>query len=423
MADLGSTTFSQTDASNASGTMPSWSGAAAPSTIDDAGRALQGAVTREWNWRNYTLSAGGGGLAMTLTYSVAPAAYYNGQVFSFLSKAVTGACTLNVNGLGAKAIKKRVGGAYVDLASGDINLNDFVEVAYNTANGWFVWTNQPGAKVGEANSWTGAQSFFGLVGLGNTLSNAILNINNNVTGSTGAFAINAAPVVQNDVTGSAHVFRSAPLCASTTATSNLYHFFATQGDWSTGSMTNQYGFVNVSTTIDATNNIGFWAQNAQPAVTGKTSIGFQSTLNVPTTSGATTWGLYLSGNAWNLTNGPLIQTDVAWINAPAPTAKTTSVTLTGAELKAQIISVTGAGGINLTLPTGTNIDAAFTSIPSTTNIGFDFSVINTSTGSATMVVNTGVTSLAGSLVVATLTSATFRLRRTAANTYVLYRLT
>lgn len=139
MPDFGSATFSQTDSSNASGTMPSWSGAAAPSTLDDAGRALQGAVTREWNWRNYTVTSAGTGTALTLTYSVAPAAYYNGQRFAFITNtAVTGSCTLNVNSLGATTIKKVLGGTLTNLASGDIPAGRFVEVAYNTANTCFV---------------------------------------------------------------------------------------------------------------------------------------------------------------------------------------------------------------------------------------------------------------------------------------------
>ena len=143
MPDLGSATFSQSDSSNQTGTMPSWSGSAAPSTIDDAGRALQGAITREWNWRNPTVTAGGTGTAQTLTYSVAPAAYYNGQRFAFLSLAVTGSCTLNVNALGAKTIKKVLAGTLTNLASGDIASGAFVDVAYNLANDCFVWMNGP----------------------------------------------------------------------------------------------------------------------------------------------------------------------------------------------------------------------------------------------------------------------------------------
>jgi hypothetical protein len=57
----------------------------------------------------------------------------------------------------------------------------------------------------------------------------------------------------------------------------------------------------------------------------------------------------------------------------------------------------------------------------TTNISYDFYVVNTASGTVTMAVNTGVTSL-GTLTIATGVSAHFRIRRTAANTFVLYRL-
>lgn len=143
MADLGNTSiFSQNDASNGSGSMPSWLGSAAPSTLDDAGRALQGAVTREWNWRNYTLTAGGTADAKTLTYSVAPAAYYNGQRFAFIANTVnTTTVTLNVNALGAKTIKKMLGGTATNLAAGEMPAGAYVEVAYNTVGDYFVWLN------------------------------------------------------------------------------------------------------------------------------------------------------------------------------------------------------------------------------------------------------------------------------------------
>ncbi len=148
MPDFGSATFSQTDSSNATGTMPSWSGAAAPSTLDDAGRALQGAVTREWNWRNYTLTAAGTADAKTLTYSVAPAAYYNGQRFAFIANTTnTTTATLNVNSLGAKTIKKNVSGTLTNLSASDMVSGMFCEVAYNTSNDCFVWVNSSGAPL------------------------------------------------------------------------------------------------------------------------------------------------------------------------------------------------------------------------------------------------------------------------------------
>jgi hypothetical protein len=163
MADLGnSTIFSQTDGSNNSGTMPSWSGSAAPSTLDDAGRALQGAVTREWNWRNYTITAAGTADAKTLTYATAPAAYYNGQRFAFIANTTnaTTTPTLNVNSLGAVTIKKVSAGTLVALAAGDLVAGAFIEVAYNTSNTCFVWVNQSGdVYKGVSNTFTANQGF------------------------------------------------------------------------------------------------------------------------------------------------------------------------------------------------------------------------------------------------------------------------
>jgi len=175
MPDLGSNTFTQADSGNATGVMPSWNGSAAPSTLDDAGRALQGAVTREWNWRNYTLTAGGSADAKTITYSVAPQAYFNGQRFTFIANTTnTGSATLNVNGLGAKTIRKDVSGTLTNLAAGDMASGMFVEVAYNTANDCFVWVNlgqvntllAGKANLAGGNTFSGNQTINGFARFG-----------------------------------------------------------------------------------------------------------------------------------------------------------------------------------------------------------------------------------------------------------------
>lgn len=179
MPDFGSATFSQNDASNNSGTMPSWSGSAAPSTLDDAGRALQGAATREWNWRSFTLTAAGTADAKTLTFSVAPAAYYNGQRFAFIANTTnTASATLNVNSLGAKTIKKDVSGTLTNLSASEMVSGMFVEVAYNTSGDCFVWVNRgalpqalgtgdspqfSGVNVGDASDTTITRSAAGVL--------------------------------------------------------------------------------------------------------------------------------------------------------------------------------------------------------------------------------------------------------------------
>ena len=104
--------------------------------------------------------------------------------------------------------------------------------------------------------------------------------------------------------------------------------------------------------------------------------------------------------------------------APAPTGIAAATTLTNANIQGQIISATGTT-YTITMPLGTTLDTLATW--ATTNISYDFYVINTASGTVTMAVNTGVTSLGG-LTIATGVSAHFRIRRTAASTYVLYRL-
>ena len=114
-----------------------------------------------------------------------------------------------------------------------------------------------------------------------------------------------------------------------------------------------------------------------------------------------------------------IMDSTLWQYAPAHTSKSAAATLTAAEIKTGIIVGTGTS-YTLTMPTGTNIDAAFAGVPQT-NIGFDFYVISGASGTITIAVNTGVTN-SGGLTIGAGQSAHFRLRRTAANTYVMYRL-
>ena len=104
--------------------------------------------------------------------------------------------------------------------------------------------------------------------------------------------------------------------------------------------------------------------------------------------------------------------------APAPASISTTATLTNPNIASQIINTTGTS-YTVTMPLGTTLETLITW--SATNLGYDFYVVNTASGTITMAANTGVTTL-GTLTIATGVSAHFRIRRTAANTYVLYRL-
>jgi hypothetical protein len=117
--------------------------------------------------------------------------------------------------------------------------------------------------------------------------------------------------------------------------------------------------------------------------------------------------------------GASITTGVVYKNQPAQTSIAVASTLTIAQLLTGIIQYTGALA-TLTLPTGTDIEGG---LPATfpTNMSFDFSVINTGSGTATLGTAAGLT-LTGSMAVTAAASGMFRVRKTAVNTYTIYRI-
>ena len=103
--------------------------------------------------------------------------------------------------------------------------------------------------------------------------------------------------------------------------------------------------------------------------------------------------------------------------APAPTSIAAATTLTNAQIQNQIINTTGTT-YTVTMPLGTTLETLATW--ATTNISYDFYVINTASGTITIGANSNTT--LGSLTIATGVSAQFRIRRTAANAFTIYRL-
>lgn len=103
---------------------------------------------------------------------------------------------------------------------------------------------------------------------------------------------------------------------------------------------------------------------------------------------------------------------------PAPAAVNATATLTVANLQTRIITSTTAAAVTGTLPTGTLMDDLY---GGSTDMGYDWSVINTGANAFTVAAGTGHT-VVGNMVVAAGTSASFRTRRTAANTWINYRI-
>ena len=104
---------------------------------------------------------------------------------------------------------------------------------------------------------------------------------------------------------------------------------------------------------------------------------------------------------------------------PAPAAVNTTATLTIANIQSGLITTTTAAAVDMTLPTGTATEAGFA--VNSDGLTFEWSVINTGSNAATIIANTDHT-LVGAGAVAAGTTGRFATRRTAANTYVSYRI-
>lgn len=108
----------------------------------------------------------------------------------------------------------------------------------------------------------------------------------------------------------------------------------------------------------------------------------------------------------------------------APQTATATATLTAAQIVGgMLVANPGTSAATYTLPTGAQIDAA---VPNAT-VGstFDLALINigTSSGAVTLAVSTGVTDGGNAVTaVAVTTSALFRFRKVADNTFVAYRI-
>ena len=107
-------------------------------------------------------------------------------------------------------------------------------------------------------------------------------------------------------------------------------------------------------------------------------------------------------------------------NQPAPAAVDTTATLTVANLTAKIITSSTAAAVTMTLPTGTLMDGGFSGLYN--NMAFEWSVINTGATNAVTVQGGAGHTVVGSGTVAANNSQRFLSRRTAATTWVTYRL-
>lgn len=175
MSDLGSTNYSETDASNNASPPNGWPEGMNPSDVNNSARANMGADKRWWNRSNAVKTTAGSTTNFTLTYDVAAASYYNGELHAFVAdRDCVATATLNINGLGAKNVRKFTAAAWANVANGDWLANQIVIVRYNQSADKFdivnvsaSWTDFLSASANNAftgnNTHSGTETFSGTV--------------------------------------------------------------------------------------------------------------------------------------------------------------------------------------------------------------------------------------------------------------------
>ncbi len=229
----------------------------------------------------------------------------------------------------------------------------------------------------------------------------LIRIAQSITGAADVVACSQVGVVQSDVTSSANGYQSFIGTAAQAFTlSNLRHFRAGQGAiGATSAVTNQYGFFADASLTGATNNYGFYGNLA--SATGR-------------------WNFYANSTAPNYFAGD-VRTNTVVTARTSPVNSNVTATATASSLLDGLRTGTPTANINLTLPTGTDMDAAFQELQ--TNQSFEWSVINLAASLHVIfvVANTGHTVVGGMGVVAS-SSGRFLTRKTAANTFITYRI-
>jgi hypothetical protein len=124
-----------------------------------------------------------------------------------------------------------------------------------------------------------------------------------------------------------------------------------------------------------------------------------------------------------LIDNPMFQ-GTPYYSQPTPIVKNTANgTLTGANMLRKTVEYTSTGG-NLTTETGALIEADITSDISdvlTNNYAFDFSIVNTGSGTVTVVAGASGVTLSGRMTVAAGTEGYFQCLKTATDTYTITR--
>lgn len=111
-----------------------WAEGQAPSTVNGSARQMMARNAELLGDIGGALTAGGAADALTITANSGFTAYANGQVLALkIATDNTGAATLNVNGIGAKAIRKMVTAGESALAGAELQAGGIYILMYQSA--------------------------------------------------------------------------------------------------------------------------------------------------------------------------------------------------------------------------------------------------------------------------------------------------
>jgi hypothetical protein len=181
-------------------------------------------------------------------------------------------------------------------------------------------------------------------------------------------------------------------------------------------------------TIDAT--AGLSLQNGPTLSVGNSNLGngyLRHTSNLAFSIGdnITASGGIKLGTSVSTINmlGTIVHQGNTYGYQPAASAVNATASLNASTILLGIITSTTAASVTLTLPTGANFENIINTYltPPPVNTAWDFNVINTGPNILTLATATGWT-LTGQMTVSASTSARFRARKSATNTFTLYRV-
>jgi hypothetical protein len=291
---------------------------------------------------------------------------------------VSNSATTATNANTASAIVAR--DASGDFAAGDITISDKIIHAGDT-NTAIRFPAADTVSVETGGDERLRVSSAGRVGIGITTSSTV-----------------GVRIVQ-DAEGADLIVVSGNWTATTGTISSITNFQASRST-AGATITNLYGFSASSILTSATNNYGFYSDLA--SATGRHNF-------------------YANGTAPNYFAGDL-RTDTVVTARTAPNNSNISATATASSLLNGLRTGTPTGNITLTLPTGTDMDAAFQDLQ--TNQSFEWSVINLAAATHIITVTAAATghTVVGNMAVAAASSGRFLTRKTAANTFISYRI-